>query len=58
MGMYILTGSMDHTAKLWDLLGKEILAFNGHSDNVSSVAFSPNGNYILTGSEDRNVKLR
>ena len=36
------------TAKLWDLQGQEVQAFSGHSDYVSSVAFSPDGQYILT----------
>ena len=51
-GQYILTGSSDHTAKLWDLQGQEVQAFSGHSDYVTSVAFSPDGQYILTGSRD------
>ena len=29
----------------------------GHSDSVFSVAFSPDGKQILSGSDDRTVKL-
>ncbi|MEM0994222.1 MAG: hypothetical protein AAGI49_14375, partial [Bacteroidota bacterium] len=37
--------------------GKEIRTFSGHTSYVSSVAFSPNGQYALSGSEDSSVKL-
>ena len=33
-GEHILTGSSDQTAKLWDLSGKEIRTFSGHSGDV------------------------
>jgi len=55
---YILTGSWDNTARLWDLeSGEEIRIFSGHSSSVDSVAFSPDGNYILTGSDDSTARL-
>lgn len=48
---YILTGSEDKTAKLWDVsTGLELRTFDGHPNGVTSVAFSPNGQYILTAS--------
>jgi WD40 repeat protein len=56
-GKYVLTGSWDHTAKLWDLAGHELLTFSGHDGPVFSAAFSPDGQYILTGSEDATAKL-
>ena len=37
-------------ARLWDVAtGKEIRQFEGHSASIFSVAFSPNGKYVLTG---------
>ncbi|VXD12533.1 WD40 domain-containing protein [Planktothrix paucivesiculata] len=46
------------TAKLWNLQGQELVTFTtGHSDIVRSVAFSPNGKYIATGSDDKTAKL-
>ena len=54
---YILTGSGDGTARLWDLDGNLIRIFIGHSGYVNSVAFSPDGLTILTGSSDRSARL-
>jgi WD40 repeat protein len=56
-GRNILTGSMDASARLWDLKGNLIRLFIGHSGNVSSVALAPNGQSILTGSSDRTARL-
>ena len=56
-GKYILTGSWDQTAKLWDLTGHELLTFAGHEGPVLSVAFSRDGKQVLTGSEDGTAKL-
>ncbi|MGD2086401.1 MAG: hypothetical protein PVH61_09490 [Candidatus Aminicenantes bacterium] len=50
---YILTGSKDRTARLWDWQGNQIGVFKGHKDWVYSVAFSSDGKHILTGSRDR-----
>ena len=44
--------------KLWDSKsGREIRSFAGHSSNISSVAFSPNGRQIISGSGDDTIKL-
>jgi WD40 repeat protein/DNA-binding SARP family transcriptional activator len=57
-GKYILTGSKDHTAILWDTMtGEALRSYNGHTDEIRSVAFSSDGHYILTGSGDRTAKL-
>ena len=41
----------DYTAKVWDAKsGQELLTLKGHSHNVHSVAFSPDGKRIATGS--------
>jgi WD40 repeat protein len=56
-GKFILMGSDDSTARLWDLTGKLVQTFKGHSSSISSVAFSPDGESVLTGSYDKTVKL-
>jgi len=57
-GKYVLTGSLDKTAKLWDLdKGVVVRTFVGHTGAVESVVFSPDGKYVLTGSSDKSAKL-
>ncbi len=57
-GRYLVTGSYDDKAKLWDVnTGKEIRVFSGHSGPVKSVAISSDGRYLVTGSEDKTAKL-
>lgn len=42
-GRYLLSGSLDRKANLFDLNTMEIIqTFNFHSDNITSVAISPN----------------
>jgi hypothetical protein len=44
--------------KLWDATtGKEILHLKQHSQEISSVTFSPNGKLLLTGSRDGTAVL-
>jgi len=43
---------------LWDTnTGREIRTFSGHISSISSVAFSPDGRQILSGSYDKTIKL-
>ncbi|MFH1739482.1 MAG: WD40 repeat domain-containing protein, partial [bacterium] len=44
---------LDYTAQLWDVeTGAEIRTFSGHTSILFSVAFSPDGTKVLTGSGD------
>ena len=57
-GQRLVTGSHDHTAKVWDVAsGKVLLTLNGHAGNIYSAAFSPDGQRIATGSGDRTAKV-
>ncbi len=57
-GQYAISGSADHTVKLWNVFsGKEIRAFHGHTDIVSAVAFTPGGGYVLSGGWDGTIRL-
>src|SRR5262249_9391628 len=49
---------LDNTIKLWDAQTRQELAtLKGHYDNVSSVAFSPDGKTLASGSYHSTVKL-
>ena len=55
---YALTGSLDQTARLWDLsTGQTIKILQGHTLDILSIALSPDGRYALTGSEDKTARL-
>jgi WD40 repeat protein/transcriptional regulator with XRE-family HTH domain len=55
---FILTGSNDRTARLWDAeTGMEIRIFTDQTSAVLSVAFSFDGKYILTGHRDAKARL-
>ncbi|KAJ7958216.1 F-box-like/WD repeat-containing protein [Quillaja saponaria] len=52
--LVMASASFDSTIKLWDVeLGRLLYSLNGHRDPVYSVAFSPNGEYLASGSMDK-----
>ncbi len=54
----LATGSRDQPVKLWDVAtGQELLTLKGHTDDVWSVAFSPDGKRLASGSVDQTVKF-
>jgi len=51
-------GFSDRTVKLWDATqGKLLMFLVGHKATVKSVAFSPDGRLLATGSDDRSARL-
>lgn len=50
-GKNVVSGSGDHTLKLWDMAsGREIRTFVGHKEAMNSLAVSPDGRYIISAS--------
>ena len=58
-GRWALTGSQDHTARLWDLSnpGSSPRVLSGHTGTIYSVALTPDGKWALTGSDDCTARL-
>ena len=53
-GVLVGTGSMDKTAKLWDVeMGKIHSTLKGHEGELVSLHFNSDGDMILTGSFDK-----
>ena len=52
-GLRAVTGSADKTARVWDTqTGATVAQLNGHSADISYVAFTADGGKILTAAED------
>ncbi|KAF8505078.1 hypothetical protein BU17DRAFT_58057 [Hysterangium stoloniferum] len=58
-GKFIVSGSGDHTLRLWDsATGCSIHGpLEGHTQRVSCVAISPDGKFIVSGSYDNTLRL-
>ena len=57
-GRHALTGSVDQTARLWDLsTGKEEKVLKGHTKQLWAVAFHPNNRQAFTSSWDGTVRF-
>ncbi|HZN64747.1 MAG TPA: serine/threonine-protein kinase [Tepidisphaeraceae bacterium] len=57
-GRYVVTGSIDNTARVWEvatgrLVGRPLV----HDNWVRGVAFAPDSRYVLTGSHDMTAQL-
>jgi WD40 repeat protein len=50
---------MDGTIRVWNAMTGETAAgpFTGHTGSVWSVAFSPDGQHIVSGSQDRTIRV-
>ncbi len=59
-GRWLATGGEENTVKIWDVQdGRELHTLRGHSGEVYTVAFSPDGDgrWVATGGEDSAVKV-
>lgn len=57
-GKLLASGSNDYTVRLWDIrMGQLLKTLQGHTNQVWSVAFSPQGKTLASGSSDETIKL-
>ncbi|KAF9622826.1 hypothetical protein IFM89_034061 [Coptis chinensis] len=55
---YIATGCVDGKVLVWDSLsGNCVKIFNGHLHNITSLSVSSNGEFLVSGSMDGNVRV-
>jgi len=58
LGVNVVTGSMDRTARLWHTeRAHPLRIYAGHERDVDAVAMHPNCNYVATAAADRTVRL-
>ena len=56
--MHVVSGSDDNSIRIWDASnGEEKQKLEGHTDWVSSVAFSPDGLHVVSGSGDNSIRI-
>jgi len=54
----VVSGSNDDTVRVWSIEGRrEVCRLEGHSREVTSVCFSPDGLYVVSGSYDKTVRI-
>ena len=56
-GQYLASGSRDKTVRIWSQQGQCIRVLAGHDNWVRSLAFSPNGKFLLSVSDDKSMRV-
>ncbi|MBW2525998.1 MAG: WD40 repeat domain-containing protein, partial [Deltaproteobacteria bacterium] len=53
----VVTGSLDHTAKVFDRTGELAHTLSGHTGGIVTVAVSPDSRTVATGARDKTARL-
>ncbi|EST05090.1 WD40 repeat [Kalmanozyma brasiliensis GHG001] len=54
---FVASGSRDKTIRIWDSAGQCLKTLVGHDNWVRGLAFSPNGKYLLSVSDDKTMRI-
>ncbi|MBN2255097.1 MAG: caspase family protein [Deltaproteobacteria bacterium] len=57
-GKYLISSDGDdYILKLWEIAkGDRVMIFSGHTGKITSLAFSPDGRYVYSGSMDKTIR--
>jgi len=57
-GQRLITGSDDHTIKIWNnLTGERLLTLTGHTSTIKSLVVKSDGSTLVSASDDQTIKL-
>ncbi|CAE6478479.1 unnamed protein product [Rhizoctonia solani] len=56
-GIFVASGSVDCTVKIWDIRSRKTFSVLWHTNCVESVAFSPDSLRLVSGSQDNSVRV-
>lgn len=57
-GQFVAATTTDHSILLWDLTSNFLpLVLKGHTDEIRSLAFNPDGSRLTSGSRDRTARI-
>jgi len=56
-GRWVVSGSWDNTARVWEAATGQEVARVTHKEGVSAVAFSPDGRWVVSGSSDNTARV-
>src|SRR5262249_47534305 len=56
-GFFVVSGSADHTLKVWELANRELPMTSEHTGSVECAAVSPDGKWLASGATDKTIKI-
>jgi serine/threonine-protein kinase len=56
-GLFLASGSVDNSVRLWDIEQGQSRVFSGHSSEILSVAWTPNSSFLASGGKDTTVRI-
>lgn len=57
-GKYLAAGTLTQSVVVWDFVErKQIFELPGHQDRIGAIAFSPDGSWLVSGSDDSTLRV-